>query len=33
MSSFKADFNELVERIRYGRELGHASFEPLSCIS
>jgi bacteriophage exclusion system BrxB-like protein len=29
MSSFKADFNELVERVRHGREFGHASFEPL----
>ncbi len=29
MSSLKADFNELLERIRHGRELGHASFEPI----
>ncbi len=29
MSSLKADFNELLERIRVGRELGHASFEPI----
>jgi hypothetical protein len=29
MSSLKADFNELIERIRNGREFGHASFEPL----
>ena len=29
MSSLKADFNELVERIRHGREIGHASFEPI----
>jgi hypothetical protein len=29
MSSFKADFNELLERIRHGREFGHASFEPI----
>ena len=29
MSSLKADFDELRERIRYGRELGHASFEPI----
>lgn len=29
MSSLKADFDELRERIRYGRELGHASFEPV----
>lgn len=29
MSSLKADFNELMERIRYGRELSHASFEPI----
>jgi hypothetical protein len=39
MSSLKADFIELLERIRYGREFGHASFEPIyylvfppSCI-
>ncbi len=25
----KADFDELRERIRHGRELGHASFEPI----
>ncbi len=29
MRSLKDDFNELVERIRHGRELGHASFEPV----
>ncbi len=29
MSSLKADFDELRERIKYGRELGHASFEPI----
>jgi hypothetical protein len=29
MSSLKADFDELRERIRCGRELGHASFEPI----
>jgi bacteriophage exclusion system BrxB-like protein len=29
MSSLKADFDELRERIRRGREVGHASFEPI----
>src|SRR6266700_5076980 len=29
MSSLNADFNELLERIRHGREFGHASFEPI----
>jgi hypothetical protein len=29
MSSLKADFDELRERIRHGRELGPASFEPI----
>ena len=29
MSSLRADFDELRERIRNGRELGHASFEPI----
>ncbi len=29
MSSLKADFNELLERIRQGREFSHASFEPI----
>lgn len=29
MSSLKADFDELRERIRQGREFGHASFEPI----
>ena len=29
MSSLKADFAELRERIRQGRELDHASFEPV----
>jgi len=29
MSSLRADFDELRERIRHGRELGHASFEPI----
>jgi hypothetical protein len=28
MSSLKADFDELRERIRHGRELGHTSSEP-----
>jgi len=27
--SLKAGFSELTERIRQGRELGHASFEPI----
>jgi len=25
----KANFDELIERIRHGRDLGHASFEPI----
>jgi hypothetical protein len=29
VSSLKDDFNELLRRIRYGRDLGHASFEPI----
>lgn len=29
MSSLKADFAELLERIKTGREFGHASFEPI----
>jgi hypothetical protein len=29
MSSLKADFLELLERIKSGREFGHASFEPI----
>lgn len=29
MSSLKADFDELRERIRHGRQLSHASFEPI----
>jgi len=29
MSSLKADFNELIERIKAGREFGHSSFEPI----
>lgn len=29
MSSLKADFDELCERVRMRRELGHASFEPV----
>lgn len=29
MSSLKTDFNELIKRIKTGRELGHASFEPI----
>ena len=29
MSSLKADFDELVKQIRHGREVGHASFEPV----
>jgi hypothetical protein len=29
MSSLKASFDELLIRIRHGRELGHASFEPV----
>ena len=29
MSSLKADFDELRERIRHGREFAHASFEPI----
>ena len=29
MSSLKADFDELRERIRHGRDLGHAGFEPI----
>ena len=29
MSSLKDDFNELLDRISQGRELGHASYEPI----
>jgi len=29
MSSLKAVFNELMERIKAGRDFGHASFEPI----
>ncbi len=29
MSSLKADFLELLERIKAGRQFGHASFEPI----
>lgn len=29
MSSLKANFNELVERIRHGRDFAQASFEPV----
>ncbi|GAA4650341.1 hypothetical protein GCM10023116_26240 [Kistimonas scapharcae] len=29
MSSLKADFNELMERVRTGREFASASFEPI----
>ncbi len=29
MSSLDTDFNELMERVRHGREFGHASFEPI----
>ena len=29
MPSLRADFDELRERIRHGRELSHASFEPI----
>lgn len=29
MSSLKANFDELLERIRQGRQLGHASYEPI----
>ncbi len=29
MSSLKDNFNELIERVRRGRDLDHASFEPI----
>jgi hypothetical protein len=29
MPSLQEDFNELMERVKRGRELGHASFEPI----
>lgn len=29
MPSLKANFDEVIERIRHGRQLGHASFEPV----
>lgn len=32
MSSLKANFAELRERIRHGCDLGHASFEPIYCL-
>jgi hypothetical protein len=32
MPSLKADFDELRERIKHGRELGYASFEPIYCL-
>jgi len=32
MSSLKADFDELHERIRYGRDLGPGSFEPIFSL-
>jgi hypothetical protein len=32
MPSFKADFNELIERIRRGRDFGHAGFEPVHYL-
>ncbi|MGF2033625.1 hypothetical protein ACQUIZ_16820, partial [Staphylococcus aureus] len=28
-SSLDHDFNELIERVKHGREFGHASFEPI----
>ncbi len=29
MPSLKADFDELIERVRHGRDLAHASFESV----
>ena len=29
MSSLQSDFNELIQRVRAGREFAHASFEPI----
>jgi hypothetical protein len=29
MSSLKADFDEVIERMKHGRQLGHASFEEI----
>ena len=29
MPSLENNFNELIERVRAGRELGHASYEPI----
>jgi len=29
MSSLDHDFNELIERVKHGREFSHASFEPI----
>lgn len=29
MPSLKTNFEELIERMRHGRDLGHASFEPI----
>lgn len=29
MSSLEADFDELIKQIHHGREIGHASFEPI----
>jgi len=29
MPSIRDNFDELMERVRSGRELGHASFEPI----
>ncbi len=29
MASLESNFNELMERVRAGRELGHASYEPI----
>ena len=29
MSSLKGDFDELMERVRHGRDLGNGSFEPI----
>lgn len=29
MFSLKADFDELIERVRHGRDFAHASFEPI----
>ena len=29
MSSLDSDFDELIDKIKHGREFGHASFEPI----